>query len=61
MKAAVLFERNRPLVLKENDIDEPGPGEAVVKTAATGVRTVRPRVDIPRFIGSLRDGPAEAG
>jgi len=37
MKAAVLYEYNTPLVIEEIDIDEPGPGEVMVKTVATGV------------------------
>src|SRR3990172_8570104 len=37
MKAAVLYEYNTPLVVEEIDIDEPGPGEVMVRTVATGV------------------------
>jgi S-(hydroxymethyl)glutathione dehydrogenase/alcohol dehydrogenase len=37
MKAAILYEHNQPLVVEEIDIDEPGPGQVLVKTVATGV------------------------
>jgi S-(hydroxymethyl)glutathione dehydrogenase/alcohol dehydrogenase len=37
MKAAVLYEVNKPLVIEEIDIDEPGPGQVMVKTVSTGV------------------------
>jgi len=37
VKAAVLYEHNQPLVIEEIDIDEPGPGEVMVRTVATGV------------------------
>lgn len=37
MKAAVLREVNKPLVIEEVSLDEPGPGQALVKTAATGI------------------------
>jgi len=36
MKAAVLREVNKPLVIEEVTLDEPGPGQVLVKTAATG-------------------------
>ena len=37
MKAAVLYEINKPLVIEEIDIDEPGPGQVMVKTVSSGV------------------------
>jgi S-(hydroxymethyl)glutathione dehydrogenase/alcohol dehydrogenase len=37
MKAAVLYEVNKPLVVEEIDIDEPQQGEVLVKTVAAGV------------------------
>ena len=37
MKAAVLYEPLTPLVVEEVDIDEPGPGEVLVKMSASGV------------------------
>lgn len=37
MKAAVLYELNKPLVIEEIDIDEPGPGQVMVKTVSAGV------------------------
>ncbi len=37
MKAAVLYEVNKPLVVEEIDIDEPGPGRVMVRTVAAGV------------------------
>ena len=37
MKAAVLYEARTPLVVEELDIDEPGPGEVMVKMSASGV------------------------
>lgn len=37
MKAAVLYEVNKPLVIEKIEIDEPGPGFVLVKTAATGI------------------------
>lgn len=36
MKAAVLREVNKPLVIEEVTLDEPGQGQVLVKTAATG-------------------------
>jgi S-(hydroxymethyl)glutathione dehydrogenase/alcohol dehydrogenase len=36
MKAAVLREVNKPLLIEEVTLDEPGPGQVLVKTAATG-------------------------
>ncbi len=36
MKAAVLREVKKPLVIEEVTLDEPGPGQVLVKTAATG-------------------------
>ena len=37
MKGAVLYEARTPLVVEELDIDEPGPGEVLVKMSASGV------------------------
>ena len=37
MKAAVLYEAQTPLVIEELDIEEPGPGQVVVKMMASGV------------------------
>ncbi len=37
MKAAVLYEVNKPLVIEEMDIDQPGPGRVMVKTVSVGV------------------------
>jgi len=37
MKAAVMRENNAPLELEEVAIDDPGPGEVLVKTAASGI------------------------
>ena len=36
MKAAVLREVKTPLVIEDVTLDEPGPGQVLVKTAATG-------------------------
>jgi S-(hydroxymethyl)glutathione dehydrogenase/alcohol dehydrogenase len=37
VKAAVLYEVNKPLVIEDIDIDDPGPGQVMVKTVSTGV------------------------
>ena len=37
MKGAVLYEAQTPLVVEALDIDEPGPGEVLVKMSASGV------------------------
>ena len=37
MKAAVMRAYNAPLELEEVQIDDPGPGEVLVKTAASGI------------------------
>ena len=37
MKAAVLYETNKPLVIEEVEIDPPKAGEVLVKLSATGV------------------------
>ena len=37
MKAAVLWEVHKPLVIEEVDIDEPGPGQIMVKTVSAGI------------------------
>ena len=37
MKAAVMRERNEPLVIEDVQVDKPGPGEVLVRTVASGV------------------------
>jgi S-(hydroxymethyl)glutathione dehydrogenase/alcohol dehydrogenase len=37
MKAAVLYQVNKPLVVEEIDIDDPGPGRVMVRTVSVGV------------------------
>lgn len=37
MKAAIMRENNAPLIIEEVAIDDPGPGEVLVKTAASGI------------------------
>ena len=37
MKAAVLYEAKKPLVIEDLDLDEPGTGEVLVKMMASGV------------------------
>ena len=37
MKAAVMRANNAPLAIEEVQIDEPGPGEVLLKTAASGI------------------------
>ena len=37
MKAAVMRANNAPLEIEEVEIDDPGPGEVLVKTAASGI------------------------
>ncbi len=37
MKAAVMRANDAPLELEDIRIDEPGPGEVLVKTAASGI------------------------
>jgi len=37
MKAAVLFEPNKPLVIEEVSINKPGPREVLIKTAVAGL------------------------
>ena len=37
MKAAVMRANNEPLSIEELQIDEPGPGEVLLKTAASGI------------------------
>jgi len=37
MKAAVMHEAKKPLVIEDVEIGEPGPGTVLVKTAATGI------------------------
>ena len=37
MKAAVMRANNAPLELEDVEIDDPGPGEVLLKTAASGI------------------------
>ncbi len=37
MRAAVLRQAGAPLTIEEIDIDDPGPGEVRIRTAAAGV------------------------
>jgi S-(hydroxymethyl)glutathione dehydrogenase/alcohol dehydrogenase len=37
MKAAILYEVNKPLVIEDIDIDDPGPGQVMVRTVSSGV------------------------
>ena len=37
MKAAVMRANNAPLEIEDIQIDDPGPGEVLVKVAATGI------------------------
>ena len=37
MKAAVMRAQNAPLVIEDLHIDDPGPGEVLVKTMASGI------------------------
>lgn len=37
MKAAVLYETNKPLVIEDVKVSKPGPREVLVRTAAAGV------------------------
>ena len=37
MKAAVMRANNAPLEIEDIDIDDPGPGEVLIKTAASGI------------------------
>ena len=37
MKAAVMRANNAPLEIEDIQIDDPGPGEVLVKTAASGI------------------------
>jgi S-(hydroxymethyl)glutathione dehydrogenase/alcohol dehydrogenase len=37
MKAAIMRAQNAPLVIEDVDIDDPGPGEVLLKTAASGI------------------------
>src|SRR5918911_896874 len=37
MRAAVLYESRRPMVVEAVELDDPGPGEVLVKIAASGV------------------------
>ena len=68
MKAAVLYEANTPLVVEELDLDEPGPGEVLVKSVATGVchsdyHVVKgdwERVALPSVLGHEAAGVVEA-
>jgi S-(hydroxymethyl)glutathione dehydrogenase/alcohol dehydrogenase len=68
MKAAVLYEPNTPLVIEELDLDEPGPGEVLVKTMASGVchsdwHVVKGdwnRIPLPTILGHESSGVVEA-
>src|SRR5688500_17689046 len=37
MQAAVLYEQNQPMRVESVQLDDPGPGEVLVKIAATGI------------------------
>ena len=37
MKAAVMRANNAPLEIEDINIDDPGPGEVLVKTVASGI------------------------
>ena len=37
MKAAVLFETNKPLVIEDVSINKPGPREVLIKTSVAGL------------------------
>ncbi len=37
MQAAVMRANNAPLEIEELEIDDPGPGEVLLKTAASGI------------------------
>lgn len=68
MKAAVLEEFNRPLVIREISIGEPGPDEVLVKTAAVGIchsdihmwEGFRPSLPLPAVLGHEVSGIVQA-
>ena len=68
MKAAILYEPNTPLVIEELDLDEPGPGEVLVKMMASGVchsdyHVVKgdwPHYKMPALLGHEGAGVVEA-
>ena len=68
MKAAVLYEYRSPLKVEEVDLNEPGPGEVLVKTMASGVchsdwHVVKgdiPTMKVPSILGDEGSGVVEA-
>ena len=59
IKAAVLYERNTPLIVEEIDLDPPADGEVLVKIAGSGVchsdlREIKGGVEGRLFEGSYR-------
>ena len=68
MKAAVLYESNTQFVIEELDLDEPGPGQVMVKTMSTGVchsdwHVVKgdwPQIPLPSILGHESAGVVEA-
>ena len=69
MKAAVLYKPNTSFVIEELDLDEPGPGQVLVKTMATGVchsdwHVVKgdwQRIPLPSILGHEAAGVVEGG
>ena len=67
MKAAVLYKPNTSFVIEELDLDEPGPGQVLVKTMATGVchpdwHVVKgdwQRIPLPSILGHEAAGVVE--
>jgi Zn-dependent alcohol dehydrogenase len=66
MKAAVLYEINKPLVVDEIDIDDVGPGQVMVKTIASGLcrsdlhrMEGRTPTEVPAVIGHEAAGIVE--
>lgn len=49
MKAAVLYEVNKPLIVEEINLDPPGPGEVKVRLAATAIC----HSDLHFFVGDM--------
>ena len=68
MKAALLYEPKTPLVVEEVELDEPGPGEVMVKIMASGVchsdwHVVKgdfPHIPVPTVLGHEGSGIVEA-
>ncbi len=68
MKAAVLYEAKKPLAVEELDLQEPGPGEVLVKLMASGVchsdwHVVKgewPMMPLPAVLGHEGAGVVEA-